>query len=232
MRDLAFTLYDLVAYFVPGAIVVWALTELAGRMGLCVQSITTLPETALVVVALAAIYAMGHALHAIANLTIDFLPFGGYPPRNYFPKQFENDFQEPFRTTLYGHIVRSFHVQGTRQPGDSIAVVSGSVNDTVKNAYWACYTVVAQSKPNSLVQVFSSMSGLCRGLCVGCFVIALAYLVGSFLLNSLTLLIVVAVALGAGCLFLNRAMRFKRYLTRTVYSDFLYTNKELLSDKK
>ena len=234
MQSLAFTLYDLIAYLVPGAVAVWALAGLIGRMGWNVQqSSVTLPETAFAAAVAAAIYATGHALHAIANLTIDLLPFGGYPPGNYFPEQFEKDFREPFRSTLYNRIVNQFLMQSLRQPEESPPAAGDRelVNSTVKNAYWACYTVVAQSKPNSLVQIFSSMTGLCRGLCVGSFVITLAYLAGFFILHTVAFLTVAIVALGAGCLFLNRAARFKGYLTKTVYSDFLHISQGQLSDQ-
>lgn len=234
MQGLTFTLYDIIAYFVPGTIVMWALAELANRTKLGTQQfITTLPDTVVAVAALVIIYAVGHALHAIANSTIDLLPFGGYPPRNYFPDQFEEDFQKPFRLILYRHIVRSFPQDA--QPSDqSVALTDDRepVNETVKNAYWACYTAVVQSKPNSLVQIFGSICGLYRGLCVGSFLAAVVYLVGTFLFNDLALLIVVVVALGAGWLFLNRAARFKRYFTKTVYSDFLFIGNKPPADKE
>jgi len=234
MQGLTFTLYDMIAYFVPGAIVVWAMAELA-KMPVGAQPRTaTLPETVFAVAMLTVIYATGHALHAVANLTIDRLSFGGYPPRDYFPDQFEKDFQEPFRSALYEKIVESFKLQNV-QSSDKSAAPSDKrerINNTVKNAYWACYISVAQSKSDALAQIFSSINGLYRGLCIGSFVVAVAYLGGALLFRNLALLGVVVVALGCGWLFLTRVARFKGYLTKTVYSDFLSAGKETPSGKK
>ena len=112
MKDLALTLYDTIAYFVPGTIVVWSLVILVGQTASDLQQFSVnLPDFVLGIIALTMIYVVGHILHAIANLTIDLLPSGGYPPRDYFPTQFDKDFPEPFRSILYRHIVASFHVQ-------------------------------------------------------------------------------------------------------------------------
>jgi len=227
MDKLISSLYDLIAYLVPGALVFTAVAYLATSADVNTQQTYSIPELALGLILMALMYTIGHLLHAIANYTIDRLPSGGYPPRDYFPEQFNKDFDLQFRITLFNRIVALFQL-----PEQSLGSGQGKIVDenklalTVKNAYWPCYIVVEHSQAQSLAQRFSSISGLYRGLTIGSFVTALFYLIGAWHLNNLMLVWIALAAVGIAIVFLLRNIRFKYYLTKTVYSSFLHITRD------
>ena len=223
MEKLISSLYDLIAYFVPGAVVFSAVGFLFVETNVQILKTENLPDFALGAIILAIIYTLGHILHAIANNTIDRLPSGGYPPRDYFPRQFERDFGEQFRMALYSHINKTFQLQKPGRADKARVLDSAAVIQTVKDAYWPCYIIVEESRADTLVQRFSSITGLYRGLTVGSFIVAIIYLVAAWYLKNIAWVWVTVATTVIGLLFLQRNNRFKHYLTNIVYSSFLHS---------
>ena len=94
MKELRMTFYDLRGYFIPGSIMLWALLELLDLTGYVPSTrvISTLSPSMKGGLFIIIAYAVGHGLHAIANFTIDKLPFASYPPKDYFNGKFQTDF--------------------------------------------------------------------------------------------------------------------------------------------
>jgi hypothetical protein len=215
MNSIRTTIYDWMAYLIPGAVTVWALwellhTKISGAEELVVNR---LPVVAQLILLLIVCYILGHLLHALANFTIDRLPSGGYPPRNYFPEKFREHFPRTLREALWCAVLRKAKI-----PADKKAMYDESI---IKDAYWLCYVSVTDSHPESLVQLFLSISGFYRGMCISCFLVGVVYLLSSLIYVRLIVAVMGVVSSLIGLIFLFRIRRFKEYLTKTVYMSFL-----------
>jgi len=215
MNSIRTTIYDWMAYLIPGAVTIWALWELLHTRisGAEELVINRLPIVAQLILLLIVCYILGHLLHALANFTIDRLPSGGYPPRNYFPEKFRKHFPQTLREALSCAIFRSTTIQP-----DKKAIYDESI---IKDAYWLCYVYVTESQPQSLVQLFLSISGFYRGMCISCFLVGAIYLISSLIWRQLAVVSIGVVSTLIGLVFLFRIRRFKEYLTKTVYMSFL-----------
>lgn len=217
MTGIRLTIFDWITYLFPGVIVIWAaweLFQLTGNQfpGLAIRDLPLAAQSILLPVIC---YSVGHVLQSIANFTIDLLPSGDYPPRNYFPKKSDEHFGKEFQKTLLSGILNCFGIpeEETEEPA--------SVNDIIKNAYWPCYTFLVQKQHNSLIQVFLSIAGFYRSMSVSGFLIAIGYFIAGLVIKSWVPILVAIAAVLMGLLFLARVVIFKEYLTKTVYSEFL-----------
>ena len=214
MNSIKYSIYDLVGYFIPGSLVLWCWIELANMMNFnysvfLINDVNIVVKIGLLVIAC---YAVGHLLHAIANFTIDKFVSGSYPPKDYFPNKFKNDFNSIMIPLLKDCINKKFNIPDQDNYSDE---------NFIKDAYWVCYSYVANSKQESLTQTFLNISGFYRGLSTGFYVIAISYFVALFFSCQMIMLMVAVGSAVIAQLFYLRNKRFKYYLAKTVYSDFL-----------
>jgi hypothetical protein len=229
MEKIKYTLYDLLGYFIPGSIVLWFHIELinyltkSNKLSLMIKDI----DLSIRIIFITIIsYTIGHLLHSIANLTIDKLPSGKYPPKNYFPDKFKEDIHGIAAEALVKKIKTEFNnTDETIKEDEKLQMV--------KDAYWLCYSHVINTGKETLSQTYLSMSGFYRGFTIGFYLIAVSSLISFFITFSFIFLWVFSGALIIGQLFFFRNVRFKNYLTKSVYSEFLTINKKSLEgDKK
>jgi hypothetical protein len=215
MKDLRLTIYDWVGYLFPGIIVLWIFSELFNYLEILLSDLLfyrlsdTIQYTLLFILA----YFVGHLLHTLANISIDHLPSGSYPPKNYFSEKFEKDFNKSQQRALVRAISKRFEI--------SLEEYEEKPFETIKSYYWPCYNYVVNSNSDSLAQVFISLTGLYRGLTISGFLIGLTFMVLGVGLCEWNLVIISIISLILGLFFLYRINRFKCYLTKTVYSAFL-----------
>jgi hypothetical protein len=214
MDKVKYTFYDLMGYFIPGSLVLWLFAELLNLMNfdysflLIINVHITIKVAFLIIIS----YSVGHLLHGIANLTIDKLPSGSYPPKSYFPEQFYKDFDKPVAKKLFEQIRKKFQIKDK---------IKNDLVNLVEKSYWLCFSYVSKAGKDTLTQTFLSISGFYRGLATGFYLMTICYLL-VFLYTCTWLLLIIAVScLIAGVLFFLRNVRFKNYLTKTVYSEFL-----------
>ena len=214
MENIKLTIYDWMGYFIPGSLLLWAMSELFKITDITFANLyfnelhISIQSVLLIVFA----YTLGHLLHGIANFSIDNLPSGSYPPENYFPDIYKKDFDTNTQDSINNKISKTFDLNYSEEE-DKLR--------NIKNSYWLCYNYVIGKNSNSLCQLFLSISGFYRGLTIGSFVISLIYFIFYFFYCMLVLLIIAVVSLLIAFIFLHRIKRFKIYLTKTVYSDFL-----------
>jgi len=217
ITGLRFTILDWITYLFPSGIIIWAVRGLFHVAGKSFPTlvISDLPLFGQVILFLVICYSIGHVLQSIANFTIDLLPFGGYPPRNYFPKKFDKHFSKEFQRVLLSSILKHFGIQEKERIKPFLA------KKIIKNAYWHCYTFLLQKQQNSLAQVFLGLAGFLRSMSVCSFLIAIGYFITGLVVKNWVPIWVAIAALLIGFLFLARVIAFKEYLTMTVYSEFL-----------
>jgi hypothetical protein len=223
MKGIKITIYDWLGYLVPGSLVVWAFVELSHLfdVNLSASVLFTLPATAQVIFLLILCYAVGHMLHALANLTIDKHTAPGFAPSGYFPNQFDKHFPGVLGEKIRRNIARYFEMREDEP-------------DLINNCYWTCYCLVASSNPESLVHTFLGLTGFYRGMSMACFLVAFVYfsigvstkvwlhdldVMGLALMWVIVIIVIVSALLG--WLFLNRVARFRSYLARAVLAEFL-----------
>jgi hypothetical protein len=228
MQGLRATFYDLRGYFVPGAVILLLICELPGASDLVPHWQFFGDGTPLVRAALFAIiaYVVGHILNAIANFTIDRLPFGSYPPASYFKSPggtgvsaFQADFPDATATALAAAIERVFGMEGRPQ---------SERGQVAKAAYWPCFQFVL-ARQNTETENFLGLTGFYRAMTVAMFTIALAYGGVAIASRSWAYVVATASSVSIGLLFLARFARFGRYLAKTVYSNFLHLSNEHLA---
>lgn len=224
MKELRATLYDLRGYFIPGAVMLWAIIELFTNLGYTVANspvIDSLSSTSKGVLFAIIAYASGHMLHAIANITIDRLPFSSYPPKDYFEKKFANDFSPEQAESLY-IATKDFLNITTEEETNK--------HNIIKGAYWPCFQFLMHLN-NVETENFLGLTGFYRGMATAMLMIFPSYLLALFKKPELGLALISLAALIAGLLFLARAKRFNYYLAKTVYSNFLYIYLNKMQDR-
>lgn len=219
MNEIRTTFYEIRSYFVPGGVVLWAIMELLGLTG---YEATTRAASAFPVAFKAALfilvaYVIGHALHGIANFTIDKLPFGSYPPSDYFKGKFAEDFSQEAASSL---LVAVLSILRAKEPGD------GNTNEIIRKAYWVCFQYV-MNEQNLETENFLGLTGFYRGITVAMMSISVMYLYVFFEIKmSADIWWIGVMATALTLLFLMRVKKFGYYLARTVYSNFLYIYNE------
>jgi hypothetical protein len=218
MKEIRTTFYELRSYFVPGSIVLWAILELLCLTGYepTTRAVSAFSMSIKGVLFIIIAYVLGHALHVVANSTIDKLPFGSYPPKNYFKVKFEKDFSP--------EAINSLHKAVTTLMGSPNTSVSNA-NDTIQKAYWICFQYVMNVQ-NVETENFLGLTGFYRGITSAMMVISGMYVVSFILHGKVELVVIGVVATFFACLFLTRVHRFSYYLVRTVYSNFLNSYNE------
>lgn len=214
MNSIKYSIYDLVGYFIPGSLVLWCWLELANMLNFdysvfLINDVNIVVKIGLLVIAC---YAVGHLLHAIANYTIDKFISGSYPPKDYFPNKFKTDFSPIMISLLKECINKQFNMPAHDNYSDE---------NFIKDSYWLCYSYVANAKQESLAQTFLNISGFYRGLATGFYVIAVSNFFAFIFYCQRIMPVVALFAVVIAQLFFLRNRRFKYYLAKTVYSDFI-----------
>jgi hypothetical protein len=214
MKEVRTTFYEVRSYFVPGSIILWAILELINLTGYqaptCfVGSLSTAIKGAFLIVIA---YVMGHGLHSVANFTIDLLPFGSYPPRNYFGGKFQKDFSPEVISSLYAAICKML----TLSCDNSICNYA-----TIEKAYWICFQYT-MNQQNAEVENFLGLTGFYRGISSAMLIIFISYSAAWLIVKESEFLFISILALTLFLLFLARMRRFGCYLAKTVYSNFLF----------
>ncbi len=215
MKDLRLTLYDWLGYLIPGTIfllsVVWAIQQIDEKI---VYSLPIISSNFLVgFIAFCFAYMLGHLMHVIANITIDRLSYGGYPPQEYLDKEFNVDFNKVLLEQLIKKIAKGKPVN-TETDKDQ--------KEFIKQNYWYCYNAGFRENENSLAQIFLNLNGFYRGVTVSNFLSGLLIIIVSISrFNYSIVFFIGCFLLLTSVAFYYRARRFKIYLTRTVYTNFL-----------
>lgn len=198
----------------------WAVLELLGLTGYAPSNgvVSTLSPSMRGVLFVIIAYAIGHGLHAIANFTIDKLPFASYPPKDYFNGKFQKDFPKSMADSLFRTIASMLGIP---------AEETSRATDVIRDAYWICFQFVMNCQSVE-TENFQGMTGFYRGMASAMLVTATMYAVAFVEFREGQLGIIAICALLAGGLFLSRARRFSYYLARTVYANFhhLYNEKK------
>ena len=216
MKDIKLTLYDWLGYLIPRTILIviiyLVIRDTSGFGNLNIDFDSGFIN-GFIFFCLA--YLTGHIIHSIANFTIDLLPYGSYAPRKYYESKLSLDFSTEQLGTIKKILKRKYDIQ----TADEIT------KDELRNNYWLCYTNVVENKPDSLSQTFLYLNGFYRGSTVSMFVASLILFIKSTITDFDSLFWVLGlVFFFSSFLLYLRAKRFKIYLTRTVYSDFILLN--------
>lgn len=214
MKEIRTTFYELRSYFVPGCIMLWALLELLDLTGYkaTTQVISSLSPTTQGILFIILAYVIGHGLHAIANFTIDKLPFASYPPKDYFDGTFQKDFSSETIESLFKDVSK---LTGLQSPNSADAI------KIIKSSYWICFQFVMNIQ-NAETENFLGLTGFYRGITSAMLTIAVCYCGAFIRFQKCEILIIGIVAILLCGLFLTRVKRFGNYLAKTVYSNFLH----------
>lgn len=217
MKDIKLTLYDWLGYLIPGTILIISIyftikdTSEFAKLNFDFGS-----EFIKGFIFFCLAYLLGHIIHSIANYTIDLLPYGDYAPKKYYDTEFSLDFSNGQISTIKKILKRDYDIQ----------IADEKIKIELRNNYWLCYTNVVENKPDSLSQTFLYLNGFYRGSSVSLFLVSLTLLLKSIYLRFDTFFLIAGLfSLLFSFLLYLRAKRFKIYLTRTVYSDFISLNK-------
>jgi hypothetical protein len=218
MKDLRLTLYDFLGYLIPGTIL--CLTIYCIFQNFNYNLITNFPiKSSSVIIGFIAFsisYMLGHLIHAISNFTLDLLPYGNYAPKEYFIYDFDKDFSLSQIESLALTMSKNLNID------------LNNISDKkkfIKDNYWYCYTFIINKNENSLTQIFLNLNGFYRGISVGNFLSGLICIIISIFNCDYSLICLIGIVLIiSSIIFYFRAIRFKRYLTKTVYTDFLSLN--------
>jgi hypothetical protein len=218
MKEIRTTFYELRSYFIPGSFVVWAILELMCLNGYepITKAAYTFSMTMKGVLFIILSYIVGHTLHVFANFTIDKLPFGSYPPSDYFNSRFENDFSPEVINSLY---ISLNEISGITHASKN------NINEIIRKGYWICFQYVMNSG-NTETENILGLTGFYRGITSAMMVISTIYIISFTLYTDFNTLFIFFLSTIVGFLFLTRVKRFNYYLAKTVYSNFLYIYKE------
>lgn len=218
MKEIRMTFYDLRGYFIPGAIMLWAILELLDLTGYVpsARALDNLSPAIKGVFFIIIAYAIGHGLHAIANFTIDKLAFASYPPRDYFDGKFQKDFPQETAVPLFKAVAAML---GLQNPDATNAT------SIIKSTYWPCFQYVMNCQ-NVETENFVGLNGFYRGMTAAMLVTTVLYAAAFVGFCKGELGITAICALLTGGLFLSRARRFNYYLAKTVYANFLHLYNE------
>lgn len=216
MKSVRLTIYDAVGYFVPGAVLLWSLRHGLVSLGSSCGDhlLGDLPAAAQVAFLATLSYVGGHILHGLANFTIDRMPFGGNPPRNYFREHFHCDFSNAAISSLAAAISRRFGLALPAEP-------DGRDSSFFESTYWLCYTFGVQEREDGLTSVFQALHGLYRALTLCCLISAILFAASAVRCWRPLSFSVSVTALLLTLLFAMRAARFGRHVARTALADFL-----------
>ncbi len=217
MKEIRTTFYELRSYFVPGSVMLWALIELLALTGYrsSTAGMDSLSPVVKAILFIIISYVFGHALHAIANFSIDKFPFASYPPKNYFKSQFQKDFSPQTIDALFNKCVSVLGIQNT---------TSLNTADTIKSSYWVCFQFVMNAQ-NIETENFLGLTGFYRGIASAMIATFVMYLIAYLKTCRNDIGIAAILALFLFLLFLTRVRRFGNYLAKTVYSNFLHIYK-------
>lgn len=223
MKDLKLTLYDWLGYLIPGSILIISIYIVIKDCEVLDElNITNSGDFKFVegLVFFFFAYLMGHIIHAIANITIDLLPYGAYPPEVYFKTKLTEDFSPTHIKAINRILSKKFEFD-----------LSDDEEKELKINYWLCYSDVVDNIENSLSQTFLNINGFYRGTVVSTFIASLIFIIYSMTEeNNLEFLYLGFILIIFSVFLYQRAKRFKNYLTKAVYFEFLSLNKK--SDKK
>jgi len=217
MKEIRTTFYELRSYFVPGSVLLWAIIELLVLTGYqsSTAGINSLSPVVKAILFIIISYVFGHALHAIANFSIDKFPFASYPPKNYFNNQFQKDFSLQTIDSLFNKCVSVLGIQNT----------SGlNAAETIKSSYWICFQFVMNAQ-NIETENFLGLTGFYRGITSAMMITFVLYLIAYLKTFRNEIGIAAILAFFLFMIFLTRVRRFGNYLAKTVYSNFLHIYK-------
>ncbi|MBJ6802062.1 hypothetical protein [Geomonas propionica] len=213
MKELKATLYDIKGYFIPGALFLWGIVELISQCGYMLDaSLQKLPSSFMAVAAVSLSYVTGHALHTLANATIDKMQWSLYPPKFYFDEAFNSDFSVEQRQALQACIGKVFRGASSEYSGD---------NTVIRASYWACFQYVMAKQVDELDN-FLSLTGFYRGTTAAFGATAIIYAAAFTWRPRMTIAGVTVVSAIACLAFFTRVTRFNHYLAKTVYANFLH----------
>jgi len=217
MKDIKLTLYDWLGYLIPGTILIVSIYLVIKDTKVFNDSYFKIDSgfiNGFLFFCLA--YLIGHIVHSIANFTIDLLPYGDYAPQKYFNNNLSQDFNSSQIQIINDILKKKFGIQ-----------IGDNKEEELKNNYWLCYTYVIENKPDSLSQTYLNLNGFYRGSSVSTLMASLIFFIKSILAcNCALFLFLGSILLIFSVLLYLRARRFKIFLTRTVYLDFLSLNKK------
>jgi len=198
MKDLKLTLYDWLGYLIPGTILLTCIyyvlkgTEFLNGFNFDQNFINGF-------IFFTMAYFSGHVIHSIANYTIDLFSFGGYPPKEYFIKKFQNDLNTNQIDAISMILVNKFNIK----PGENKI-------DDLKNNYWLCYANVVEMKEDSLTQTFLNLTGFYRGSSISAILSSIILITKSFLVpDNMSFIALGIVLLISSFLLFLRTKRFK-----------------------
>ena len=219
MKDLNLTFYDWLGYLIPGSIVILSIYPVIQAYGLFSKlniSIENINDFVGGLIFFFLAYLMGHIIHSVSNLTLDKRPYGKYAPDEYFEKNLGEDFSEAQIKAIVDIIINKFNVN-----------VGSDMEKELKNNYWLCYYDVVDNIENSLTQTFLNINGFYRGTLISTIMASLTLSMFSITNHIDREFIYLAIFLILiSPLLYQRSKRFKIYLTRSVYFEFLSLNKK------
>lgn len=223
MKELRATFYELRSYFIPGSLVLWAVLELMVLAGYepSTGAIGSLSASVKGVLFIVIAYVIGHGLHVVANYTIDKLPFGSYPPKDYFDGKFDKDFSPEAIASLFKATAALLGIQNPD---------ATNAKETIKKAYWICFQYVMNLQ-NMETENFLGLTGFYRGISAAMVVISGMYLFSFAYYCKSTMGIIGLCSILVGLMFLTRVRSFGYYLAKTVYCNFLHLYWNNTSDK-
>lgn len=216
MKDLKLTLYDWLGYLIPGSILIISINlVLENKEILAMLNITTIVDFKFVegLVFFFFAYFIGHIMHVVANHTIDKLPYGDYAPKEYFENKFKDDFSPAHIKAIKDILKEKFQLDA----GDN-------EEHELKKNYWFCVSYVLNKNSDSLSKTFLNLNGLYRGLTVSTFIASVIFMIKSIVDQNSLFFYLSFIGLLCSILLYERAKRFKIYLTRAVYFEFLALN--------
>lgn len=206
MNNLKMTFYDWIAYLFPGGILCWFIFEISGKLFQNASNLMIIKSSFIQgVMFIVFSYVCGHLLHAIANFTLDLLPSGGYPSNSYFSKKFDKDFDEFL-------VKKLIFLLGDESPLDQ--------KEYVKKHYWLCFTKVTSHNSDSLANLFLAHNGFYRGLTI-CMLLIIAPFNILYNIGLCSHIGISVILMAVAILSHIRSCRFKNYLIKTVYTDFI-----------
>ncbi len=223
MKDLKLTLYDWLGYLTPGSILIISI-YLTIKDGKILDKFNIVDSTDYKfvegIVFFFFAYLIGHIIHAIANLTIDKLPYGKYASKEYYENNLTKDISTTQQKAIIDILKEKFMLE-----------VTDDQKYELKKNYWLCFYDVVDNVENSLSQTFLNINGFYRGTLVSTFIASLIFIIYSMTEeNNLEFLFLGFILIIFSILLYQRTKRFKNYLTKAVYFEFLSLNKK--SDKK
>lgn len=212
MNELKASIYDLKGYFVPGVVLIWTLYELVSLLGFkIVLEVQTFSFGAKAVLVIIISYIVGHCLHTFANYTVDRLEYSCCPPKYYFARQFDKDFDTKSIDAITIGIGRIF----------GIDIAGNTKTQLIQSSYWHCFQYVMKNEVAD-IENFLGFTGFYRGTTMAFLLSGISYLAALLYSFDTSILSLGIAYVFISALMLTRVRRFNCYLAKSVYSNFLY----------